>query len=129
MKIATFNVNGVNGRLERLLQWLAREQPDIACLQELKTSQTTFPAQALQDAIALVDQLLAAGKINAGKAVSLKSKLNAAIKSLNAGDATSAREPLQSTIDELDGLIRSRSLSASDASALRSLLVRVLKAI
>jgi exodeoxyribonuclease-3 len=50
MKIATFNVNGVNGRLERLLQWLAREQPDIACLQELKTSQTTFPAQALRDA-------------------------------------------------------------------------------
>ena len=50
MKIATFNVNGVNGRLERLLQWLAREQPDIACLQELKTSQTTFPAAALQDA-------------------------------------------------------------------------------
>jgi exonuclease III len=36
MKIATFNVNGINGRLPVLLRWLAESKPDIACLQELK---------------------------------------------------------------------------------------------
>ncbi|MBI2769806.1 MAG: exodeoxyribonuclease III [Burkholderiales bacterium] len=50
MKIATFNVNGVNGRLPRLLEWLAETQPDIACLQETKTDDSRFPAQALQEA-------------------------------------------------------------------------------
>jgi exodeoxyribonuclease III len=47
MKIATFNVNGVNGRLPRLLEWLAETQPDVACLQEIKTGDPTFPAKAL----------------------------------------------------------------------------------
>jgi len=36
MKVATFNVNGVKGRMPRLLEWLEEAQPDIACLQELK---------------------------------------------------------------------------------------------
>ena len=43
MKIATFNVNGVNGRLARLLEWLEESRPDIACLQELKAPQDKFP--------------------------------------------------------------------------------------
>jgi len=50
MKIATFNVNGINGRLPRLLEWLEESQPDIACLQELKTPDARFPAAALRDA-------------------------------------------------------------------------------
>jgi exodeoxyribonuclease-3 len=50
MKIATFNVNGINGRLPRLLEWLAESQPDVACLQELKTSDATFPERAFEDA-------------------------------------------------------------------------------
>jgi exodeoxyribonuclease-3 len=50
MKIASFNVNGVNGRLPRLLEWLAESQPDIACLQELKTGDATFPAEAVESA-------------------------------------------------------------------------------
>lgn len=43
MKIATFNVNGVTSRLPRLLEWLEKESPDIACLQELKALDTGFP--------------------------------------------------------------------------------------
>jgi exodeoxyribonuclease-3 len=50
MKIATFNVNGITARLPRLLEWLDEARPDIACLQELKTSDETFPAAALRDA-------------------------------------------------------------------------------
>jgi exodeoxyribonuclease-3 len=44
VKIATFNINGVNKRLSNLLAWLARSQPDVVCLQELKAEQGTFPA-------------------------------------------------------------------------------------
>ena len=43
MKIATFNVNGITSRLPRLLEWLEKESPDIACLQELKALDTGFP--------------------------------------------------------------------------------------
>ncbi len=49
MKIATFNVNGITARLPRLLEWLEETSPDIACLQELKTSDETFPVAALND--------------------------------------------------------------------------------
>jgi len=50
MKIATYNVNGVNGRLPVLLRWLEETKPDIACLQELKAPQENFPEQAIKDA-------------------------------------------------------------------------------
>ena len=50
MKIATFNVNGINGRLPRLLEWLEESEPDVACLQELKTTDDKFPAVALEKA-------------------------------------------------------------------------------
>jgi exodeoxyribonuclease III len=43
LKVATFNVNGIGTRLPHLLQWLEREAPDIACLQELKAPDTGFP--------------------------------------------------------------------------------------
>jgi exodeoxyribonuclease III len=50
LKIVSYNVNGVNGRLPRLLEWLAETSPDIVCLQELKTDDTKFPARALEAA-------------------------------------------------------------------------------
>jgi exodeoxyribonuclease-3 len=50
MKIATYNVNGINGRLPVLLRWLNESAPDIVCLQELKAPQEKFPLQAIQDA-------------------------------------------------------------------------------
>lgn len=50
MRIATYNVNGIHSRLPRLLEWLQETGPDVACLQELKTSDDTFPALALEAA-------------------------------------------------------------------------------
>jgi exodeoxyribonuclease-3 len=50
MKIATYNVNGVNGRLPVLLRWLEEKTPDIVCLQELKAPQEKFPEKAIGDA-------------------------------------------------------------------------------
>jgi exodeoxyribonuclease-3 len=48
MKIATFNVNGINGRLDVLLRWLEEAQPDVACLQELKAPEEKFPIAAIR---------------------------------------------------------------------------------
>jgi exodeoxyribonuclease-3 len=50
MKIATYNVNGVNGRLPVLLRWLTDAAPDIVCLQELKAPQEKFPESAIAKA-------------------------------------------------------------------------------
>lgn len=50
MKIATFNVNGINGRLNNLLRWLKESDPDVVCLQELKTVDDKFPEAAINDA-------------------------------------------------------------------------------
>ncbi|SKB75230.1 exodeoxyribonuclease III [Sphingopyxis flava] len=50
MKIATYNVNGIGGRLPVLLRWLALAKPDILCLQELKAPQEKFPENAIRDA-------------------------------------------------------------------------------
>ena len=50
MKIATYNVNGINGRLPVLLRWLSEAKPDIVCLQELKAPQEKFPFAAINNA-------------------------------------------------------------------------------
>jgi exodeoxyribonuclease-3 len=50
LKIATYNVNGVNGRLPVLLRWLEESQPDAVCLQELKAPQEKFPLAAIEAA-------------------------------------------------------------------------------
>lgn len=47
MKIATYNINGINGRLPSLLRWLKEEKPDVVCLQELKASNDKFPIEAI----------------------------------------------------------------------------------
>ena len=50
MKIATYNVNSIGARLPVLLHWLASWKPDVACLQELKTTDEKFPADAIRGA-------------------------------------------------------------------------------
>ena len=50
MRIATYNVNGINARLPRLLEWLEEARPDVACLQELKADGEKIPIQAITDA-------------------------------------------------------------------------------
>ena len=45
MKIATWNVNGIRARQAQLCEWLARDQPDVVCLQELKAELTQIPEQ------------------------------------------------------------------------------------
>lgn len=48
MKLATYNLNGIRARLPRLLEWLAREQPDVVCLQELKCADESLPTADIE---------------------------------------------------------------------------------
>ncbi len=50
MKIATWNVNSIRSRLERLLNWLKKMQPDVVCLQEIKVMDEAFPYEPLREA-------------------------------------------------------------------------------
>jgi exodeoxyribonuclease III len=50
MKIATWNVNSINARLEHLLRWLSEAEPDVVCLQETKCVDENFPYEAIHDA-------------------------------------------------------------------------------
>jgi len=50
MRIASYNVNGVNGRLPVLLRWLEQARPDVVCLQELKAPDEKFPRLAIEAA-------------------------------------------------------------------------------
>ena len=50
MRVATFNINNINKRLDNLLAWLAKAEPDVVSLQELKSEQGEFPANALRTA-------------------------------------------------------------------------------
>ncbi|MCQ6958417.1 DNA ligase D [Mucilaginibacter aquariorum] len=49
MKIATYNINNINTRLDVLLRWLEEANPDIVCLQELKCERNKFPEQKLKE--------------------------------------------------------------------------------
>jgi exodeoxyribonuclease III len=49
MKIATWNVNSIRSRIERVADWTAREKPDVLCLQEIKTTDDGFPVDVFAD--------------------------------------------------------------------------------
>ena len=84
------------------------------------------PAQGAQSAIALVNQMVADGKLNAGNGNSLTAKLNAAIQQLHRGNTTPAINQLEALLNELDAMVRSNRLSAADADVLRVLVTRVI---
>jgi len=48
VKIATWNVNSIRSRLDRVLNWLDRNSPDVLCLQELKCTDEQFPFAEIQ---------------------------------------------------------------------------------
>ena len=47
-KVATFNINNINKRLDNLLAWLSKAEPDVVSLQELKAEQAAFPVNAFE---------------------------------------------------------------------------------
>jgi len=49
MRVATWNVNSIAARLPHVTAWLAEHQPDVLCLQEIKTETARFPAAAFAE--------------------------------------------------------------------------------
>jgi exodeoxyribonuclease-3 len=49
MKIATFNINGIKARIEALPRWLEAANPDVVCLQEIKSQDEAFPRQLFEN--------------------------------------------------------------------------------
>ncbi|MEL6785470.1 MAG: endonuclease/exonuclease/phosphatase family protein, partial [Pseudomonadota bacterium] len=48
MKIASWNINGIKARHDVLVEWLKQAEPDIACLQEIKSVDEAFPSEAIE---------------------------------------------------------------------------------
>ena len=84
------------------------------------------PQRIAADAQALVNDLLNDGKINAGNANALSSKLDAAIASFDGGQMNAGVNQLQALLNELDAMVRSHRLSESDAAQLRLLINRII---
>jgi len=87
------------------------------------------PAAGVQSAIALVNQLVTAGKISSGNGNSLTQKLEAALKQIEAGKTTPAVNQLNAMLNELDAMVKSGRLSAADAEGLRTLVQRVIQSL
>ena len=48
MKIATWNINGIKARHDNVIAWLKEAEPDIACLQEIKSIDENFPGEEIE---------------------------------------------------------------------------------
>ncbi len=97
MKIATWNVNSVRARLERVLEWLREHQPDVLCLQETKVVDDAFPTEEflrLGYAVAMSGQ-----KTYNGVAIASRLPLQQLRVGLDDDTATSERRYLAATID------------------------------
>jgi DNA/RNA endonuclease G (NUC1) len=104
---------------------------DIRGLADTVVTQAVIetPSQAAEDAIAIVRQLLAAGKLNKGNANSLIAKLQDAISSLAAGNENAALGQLRALLNQVDDFVSGGTLSPEDAAELRQLLVRMIASI
>lgn len=85
MKIATWNVNSIRARHDRLLAWLERYEPDVLCLQELKVTEDVFPYQAVTDA-GYVASVFGQKTYN-GVAILSRSEPTTVIRGMGDGDA------------------------------------------
>ena len=106
-----------------------RVSDDDATASRTTTVTVLTPAQAAAGAIALVDALAATGKISAGNANSLTSKLDGAIKALERGNMSAASGKLGALLNEIEAMVRSGRVTADDISALHSLVTRLRESI
>jgi DNA/RNA endonuclease G (NUC1) len=108
---------------------IVRVSDDDVTSSRTQTVTVLTPAQGVQNAIALVDQLAAAQKLNGGNANALRSELDGAKKQLERGNTGAAGDKLDEVLSILDSLVSSGKLSAADAKPLHDLVERVLRSI
>ncbi len=108
MKIATWNVNGIRARLETVLTWLAQAEPDIACLQEIKSVEEAFPAAPFEDlgyTLALHGQ-----KGFNGVAILSKQPIDETLKGLPGDPSDDQARYLEAVISSETGALRVASI-------------------
>ena len=108
MKIATWNINGIKARLETTLAWLKQADPDVVCLQEIKSEDHGFPVEPFQD---LGYQVETHGQKGFnGVAILSKGTAEDVISGLPGGDGDSHARYLEATISTKTGAVRVVSL-------------------
>lgn len=108
MKIATWNINGVKARLNNLERWLKEAEPDIACLQEIKSIDENFPTQVFEDMgynVAVHGQ-----KSFNGVAILSKKPFDEVIKGLPGDDSDEQARYLEAVISTDEGVVRVASI-------------------
>lgn len=106
-----------------------RISDDDATSTRTQTVVVWSPIQGIQNAKALVAQLVAAGKLSSGDANWLNNKLDLAIKQLEKGNRTPALNQLEHVLARIDSLVASGQLSAADAQPLRSMVERIVESL
>ena len=108
MKIASWNINGIKARIENLKTWLEQTQPDIACLQEVKSIDENFPAlefEALGYNVAMHGQ-----KSFNGVAILSKHRFDDVLPRLPGDDRDEQARYLEAVISTKEGAVRVASI-------------------
>jgi exodeoxyribonuclease-3 len=114
MKIATWNVNSVKARLEPALAWLKEANPDVVCLQEIKTVDENFPREAFE---ALGYNCAVHGqKSYNGVAILSKRPMEDVTPRLPGGDADDHARYLEAVITGEKGVVRVASIYAPNGN-------------
>jgi exodeoxyribonuclease III len=108
MKIATWNVNSIKARLENALAWLKQENPDVACLQELKCEDHAFPAAAFEE---LGYNVITHGqKSYNGVAILSKQRPDDVRRGLNGEDDDAQARYIEAVVPGTSGVVRVASI-------------------
>ena len=96
LKVATYNANSIRARMPLVLDWLAREAPDVLCVQETKVQDQDFPAAPIQDAGYHV--VFRGQKAHAGVAILSREEPQAVAYGLDDGDEPDEPRLIRATI-------------------------------
>lgn len=108
LKIATWNINGIKARIERLQEWLKQADPDIVCLQEIKSVSENFPSELFEDMnynVAVQGQ-----KSYNGVAILSKLPFDEIIRQLPGDEADEQARYLEAVVSVPNGAVRVASI-------------------
>ena len=108
MKIATWNINGVKARIVNLLEWLKESDPDIACLQEIKSVDEAFPRLEIE-ALGYHVETHGQKGFN-GVAILSKAKPEEVMRGLPGDDSDEQARFIEAVFSTDDGVLRVASL-------------------
>ncbi len=114
MKIATWNVNSVKARLDTVRAWLKVADPDVACFQEIKTQNETFPRDSFED---LGYNCTVHGqKSYNGVAILSKRPVEDVVRGLPGGDGDDHARYIEALIPSDNGVVRVASIYAPNGN-------------